>query len=149
MLGGDSAGTRILKAARLVQAGYAPYALVSGPETLLGHECDVTIEYAQRQGYPERLFRPLPHNLNSTRSEAALIGKYLRARGIHNIILVTSNFHTHRAAYLMRKENPGLLVDVVAAPDPAFTPASWWKSRDGQKTFALEWMKTLATWSGM
>jgi uncharacterized SAM-binding protein YcdF (DUF218 family) len=149
VLGGDDYGTRIIKAAELAQAGYAPYVLVSGPVKLLGHESDATIEYARRQGFPDSLFRPLPNNADSTRSEAQFIGSYLRAHGLNRILLVTSNFHTRRAAWLMRHENPGLQVDVVPAPDPRFTPNAWWKSRTGQKTFLIEWIKTVATWLGL
>jgi uncharacterized SAM-binding protein YcdF (DUF218 family) len=149
VLGGDDSGTRIIKAAELAQAGYAPYVLVSGPVSLLGHESDTTIEYARRKGFPDSLFRPLPNNTDSTRSEAKFIGVYLRAQGVHKILLVTSNFHTRRAARLMRHENPGLDVDVVPAPDPNFTPNGWWRTRGGEKIFLLEWMKTVATWVGM
>jgi uncharacterized SAM-binding protein YcdF (DUF218 family) len=149
VLGGDDWGTRIVKAAQLAQAGYAPIVLVSGPVSLLGHESDETIEYARRKGFTNSLFRALPNNTDSTRSEARFIGAYLRAQGIHKILLVTSNFHTHRAAWLMRHENPGLQVDVVPAPDPNFAPGDWWKSRGGKKTFLIEWIKTVATWVGL
>lgn len=149
VLGGDDHGTRIIKAAQLAQAGYAPYVLVSGPLSLLGHESDDTIEYARREGFPDSLFRPLPNDTDSTRSEAKFIGNYLRGHGIHKILLVTSSFHTRRAAHLMRHENPGLQVDVVPAPDPNFTPDGWWKSRSGEKIFLIEWIKTVATWLGM
>lgn len=149
VLGGDDWGTRIVKAGELAQTGYAPMVLVSGPLSLLGHESDETIEYAHRKGFPEALFRPLPNSTDSTRSEARFIGAYLRAHDIHKILLVTSNFHTHRAAWLMRHENPGLQVDVVPAPDPNFVPNAWWKSRNGQKTFLIEWIKTVATWVGL
>lgn len=145
VLGGDEFGNRIIKAAQLVKTGYAPYVLVSGPHSLLGHESDETIEYARRQGYPVSLFRPLPHELNSTRSEAEFIDRYLRTQGVKKILLVTSNFHTARAARLLRKYSPRLQVIAVAAPDPAFTPEGWWKTRDGQKTFLYEWLKTIAT----
>ena len=145
VLGGDSFGTRIIKAAQLATAGYAPYVLVSGPYSLLGHESDETIEYARRKGYPCSLFRPLTHELNSTRSEAALIDGYLRAHGANKILLVTSNYHTGRAARLLRKYSPRLWVIAVAAPDPSFTPDGWWKTRDGRKVFLLEWLKTVAT----
>lgn len=149
VLGGDDNGTRILKAAELAQAGYAPFVLVSGPVSLLGHESDTTIEYARRAGFPDSLFQPLPNSTDSTRSEAKFLGNYLRAHGIHKILLVTSNFHTRRAAHLMRHENPGLQVAVVPAPDPNFTSNGWWKSRNGKKIFLIEWIKTVATWVGM
>ena len=149
VLGGDDYGTRIVKAAQLAQAGYAPCVLVSGPRSLLGHESDDTIEYGRRRGFPDSLFRALPNETDSTRGEAAFIGRYLQANGIRKILLVTSNFHTRRAAWLMRHENPGLDVDAVPAPDPYFTSGTWWKSRNGQKTFLLEWMKTVATRMGL
>ena len=142
-MGGDNFGTRITKAAQLAEAGYAPFVLVSGPQSLLGHESDETIEFARREHFAGSLFRPLPHNLNSTRAEAAFIGQYLRAHNLKKIDLVTSNFHTRRAAMLMRNQNRDLRVVPVAAPDPAFTPSTWWNTRDGQKTFLLEWMKTI------
>jgi len=145
VLGGDQFGNRIIKAAELAKAGYAPYVLVSGPHSLLGHESDETIEFARRRGYSVSLFRPLPHELNSTRSEAEFIDKYLTTQGAKKILLVTSNYHTARAARLLRKYSPRLQVIAVAAPDPAFTPNSWWKTRDGQKTFLYEWLKTVAT----
>jgi uncharacterized SAM-binding protein YcdF (DUF218 family) len=149
VLGGDDFGTRIVKAAQLQQAGYAPSVLVSGPPHLLGPESDETIEYARRQGYSRSLFQPLPSKADSTRTETALIGQYLREHGVRKIILVTSNYHTRRAAKLMRKQNPGVWTVVVPAPDPSFTPSAWWKRRDGRKTFLFEWMKTVATVLGI
>lgn len=145
VLGGDAFGTRILKAAELAKSGYAPYVLVSGPHSLLGHESDTTIEYARRKGYPVSLFRPLPHELDSTRSEAELIDGYLRSQNARKILLVTSNYHTARAARLLRKYAPGIDVLAVPASDPAFTPDGWWKTREGQKMFFYESVKTIAT----
>lgn len=151
VLGGDEGGFRIMRAAQLAQAGYAPYVLVDGPKVLGGHESDVTIRYAEQNGYPNSLFHPLllPPGVNSTRAESQYVGLYFKQEKIRTVLLVTSNFHTHRAASLMRKTNPWLQVVVVAAPDPSFTPATWWKTRDGQKTFLLEWMKTVAAWLGL
>ncbi|MBV9404755.1 MAG: YdcF family protein, partial [Acidobacteriaceae bacterium] len=84
--------------------------------------------------------------VQSTWAEAGFVGTNLRERHLGKILLVTSNYHTHRAAHLFRERNPGLQVIAVPAPDPDFTPATWWKSREGQKTFLLEWMKTVASW---
>lgn len=147
-LGGDDFGMRVIKAAQLVQQGYAPYVLVSGPEILWGYECDLLIDYAVRRGYPKTIFRTFGHSADSTKSEAKLIAAEARKRGIHKMILVTSNFHTHRAGYLMRKLAPDLEIHVVAAPDKYFTPDGWWKTRGGKKEFFLEWAKTVSTWLG-
>ncbi len=118
---------------------------------LVGHESDATIQYAEQNGYPDSLFRPLllPTGVDSTRAESQYVGLYLQQEKIHKILLVTSNYHTRRAARLMRKANPWLRVIPVAALDQFFTPNSWWKSREGQKTFLLEWMKTVAAWLGL
>lgn len=148
VLGGDDYGCRIIKAAQLATEGYAPFVIVSGPRMLLGHESDMTIQYAEQKGHPASLFHPLPNDTHSTRSETLFIGKYLREHGIRKILLVTSNYHTRRAAHLMRSQNPGLQVAVIPAPDPYFTPDGWWKTREGQKTFLIEWLKTAATWLG-
>ena len=144
VLGGDNFGTRIIKAAQLVEEGYAPYVLVSGPPQLLGYEADMTIEFARQKGYQASLFKPLRLNVNSTRTETAAIGKYLREHGIHKIDLVTSNYHTRRAAKLMRKQNSDIQAIAVAAPDPFFTQDGWWKTRNGLKTFFDECLKTVA-----
>lgn len=150
VLGGDDLGTRIVKAAELAKQGYSPYVLVSGPPNLLGHDSDGTIEFAERKGYAASLFHPvwLPPGTDSTRSEATFLGNYLRAHQIKHILLVTSNYHTRRAARLWRKQASWIAVTVIAAPDPFFTPDGWWKSRTGQKTCFLEWTKTIAAWLG-
>ncbi|MGA8028568.1 MAG: YdcF family protein [Bryobacteraceae bacterium] len=148
VLGGDEYGTRVIEAAQLEEQGYAPYVLVSGIILPMEREPDVMIAYAGRQGYPGSIFRPLPNHADSTRSEVGFLGAYFKAHGIRKIILVTSNFHTARAARLMRTVNPWVQVYVVPAPDPFFTPESWWRTRNGQKTFLVEWEKTIATWLG-
>lgn len=150
VLGGDAYGTRILRAAELYKAGYAPRLLVSGPKNLLGDDSNATITYAARKGYPASMFEaiPLPGDADSTRSEAEYVGRMLRAQGVKSIDLVTSNYHTRRAAWLWRKVNPGLRVNVVPAPDPYFSPESWFHTRTGQKTFVLEWTKTVASHLG-
>jgi uncharacterized SAM-binding protein YcdF (DUF218 family) len=146
VLGGDAFGTRILRAAELRRAGYARRILVAGPVTLLGHESDETILFAGTKGYPASMFEsiPLPPEATSTRTEARYLGKQLQAQGMTSIDLVTSNYHTRRAGWLWRKENPWLHVNVVPAPDPNFTPETWFYNREGQKTFLLEWLKTIA-----
>jgi len=151
VLGGDGFGTRIVKAAELAQAGYAPVVIVDGPRALMGDESGTTIAYAESKGFPGSLFHGLrlPPNIDSTRDEGAFVGKYLKEHRVRKILLVTSNYHTHRAALLFRRENPGLWVVAIGAPDPNFTPNTWWQSREGQKTFFFEWMKTFAAWFGI
>lgn len=146
VFGGDEYGTRILKAGQLVRQGYAPYALVDGTPGLIGHESDTMIQYAEQQGYPRSFFRALflPEGVDSTSTEARYVGSQLKRDGIKSTLLVTSNYHTRRAARFMRAANPWLKVIVIGAPDPYFSPEGWWKTRNGKKTFLLEWTKTIS-----
>jgi uncharacterized SAM-binding protein YcdF (DUF218 family) len=154
VLAGDYTGGRIVKAAELVRAGYVPAVLVSGPEGFYGvHECDPAIAYAARRGYPAAWFIPLPNSALSTRDEAAVVLAEARRRSYRSILLVTSNYHTARAARVYRAaeraNGGGPAIRVVAAPDRYFSADSWWRSREGQKTAFFEWSKTLANKIGM
>ena len=150
VLAGDYYGNRIVRAAELVKQGYVPRALISGPQTVYGqYECDLAIPFAVRQGYPADWFLRSPNSALSTRAEAAAILADLRRRGVHRFLLVTSDYHTARAARIYRAAAPDLGFRVVAAPDRYFRPDTWWHNREGQKIFLIEWMKTVANALGM
>lgn len=150
VLAGDFSGNRILRAAELVRQGYVPKVLVSGPNTLYGHyECDVAIPFAVEHGYPAAWFVRAPHEALSTREEAPVILQDLRRLGVHRFLLVTSNFHTARATRIFRAAGPDFDIRTVAAPDKYFSPESWWRNREGQKLFFIEWTKTFASLAGM
>jgi uncharacterized SAM-binding protein YcdF (DUF218 family) len=146
VMAGDEYGTRVLAGAKLVTEGYAPYALVSS--TYQFCPCESSTAYAKSKGYPASLFREFAHRANSTREEVQLLDDYFHAHAIHTVLLVTSNYHTRRAARLMRQQDPALKLWVVPASDPYFSPSTWWRTREGQKTFAKEWAKTVASWLG-
>ena len=154
VLGGDYYGRRILKGAELVRQGYAPAALVSGPAGFYGaYECDLAIPFAVRHGYPPEYFIPFPNQALSTREEASLALPELRRRKVRSFLLVTSDYHTARAARLfraaLRAAGGGPAMRVVAAPDEFFRPDSWWRSRQAQKTVFTEWCKTIASAFGI
>jgi len=150
VLAGDYSGNRILRAAELVKQGYAPSVLVSGPNMLYGlHECDLEIPFAVKRGYPASWFIPEPNEARSTREEAGTILADLRRRGVHRFLLVTSDYHTARAARVYRSVARDFDVRVVAAPDLYFSANGWWRNREGRKIFLVEWMKTVANALGM
>jgi uncharacterized SAM-binding protein YcdF (DUF218 family) len=150
VLAGDFSGNRILTAADLVKRGFAHQALVSGPSGAYGmYESDLAIPFAVHHGFPEAYFIPLPNDDRSTKDEANDVLAELRRRRAQRVDIVTSNYHTRRAGNIYRAKASGLEIYMVAAPDPDFTPDTWWKNREGRKTFVLEWMKTVATWLGM
>jgi len=150
VLAGDFTGSRIFTAGGLVRQGFAPKALISGPAGVYGlYESDLAIAMAVHNGYPAAYFVGFPNDSKSTASETAALVPELRRLHVHKIDLVTSNFHTRRAAKIFRSQAPDIEVHVVAAPDRYFTPNGWWKEREGRKTFLIEWMKTMASWFDM
>ena len=149
VLAGDHWGNRILTAANLVRSDYVPRVLVSGPPGFYGaNECYPAIAYAVRQGYPAEWFIPAAHDELNTRDEVRVLLEVLRRRNVHNFLLVTSNFHTARSRRLFllaeRAMGGGPEMRVVAAPDRFFKADSWWRTRESQKTFLMEWLKTIA-----
>jgi uncharacterized SAM-binding protein YcdF (DUF218 family) len=104
---------------------------------------------AVRNGYPASYFVAFPNDSKSTASESAAIISELRKLRVHKIDLVTSNFHTRRAARIFRSQAPDIELHTVAAPDRYFTPNGWWKEREGRKTFLMEWAKTVGAWFDM
>jgi uncharacterized SAM-binding protein YcdF (DUF218 family) len=150
VLAGDFSGNRILRAAELVKQGYVPAVLVSGPHMLYDfYECDLEIPFAVKHGYPESWFIRSPNESRSTREEAADILPDLRRRGVHRFLLVTSDYHSARAARIYRAAARDLEFRVVTAADDYFRPDGWWRNREGQKVFFFEWCKTAANLIGL
>ena len=151
VLAGDYYGSRVVRAGELVKQGYVPKVLVSGPHMLYGfYECDLAIPFAVKRGYPESWFIRAPSEALSTREEAAAILPDLRRRGVHRFLLVTSDYHSARAARVFaRAAAPDLDMRVVAAPDRYFRADAWWRNREGRKIFVVEWLKTVADAFGM
>jgi uncharacterized SAM-binding protein YcdF (DUF218 family) len=151
VLAGDWTGDRILKAAELAKQGYAPVVFVSGPMSLYGiNEANLAIDYAVSRGYPRSIFQPMINGAFSTRDEAGFFVPELRRRGIHRLLIVSSDFHTRRAGTLFKKGmGPDIEVHMISAPDRHFTPDGWWKDREGQKVLFYEWTKTIATYIGL
>jgi uncharacterized SAM-binding protein YcdF (DUF218 family) len=151
VLAGDSRGRRILRAGELVRQGMAPVALISGPMEVYGvNEATLAIQFAQSRGFPPGYFHALPIRALSTLDEARAIGPELRRRSVRSVLLVTSNFHTRRAAEIFRRVvGNDIRFITIAAGDEYFGPDSWWHNREGQKTVFYELSKTLAGWVGL
>jgi uncharacterized SAM-binding protein YcdF (DUF218 family) len=145
VLGGDWKGTRILKAAELVREGYAQTALVSGSAHVYGRfESDLAIDFAVAKGFPREGFIPAYQANLNTVQEARNDLRVARARGVHRILLVTSEFHTGRAGRIFRREGRDMEIAVVAADTPEWHHGRWWTDREGQKIWLSEFAKTIA-----
>jgi len=150
VLAGDSYGHRILKGGELVKDGFAPKVLVSGAPGFYDlHESDLAIPFAVKRGYPADWFIPWTHEGLSTDEEAQSIVPELRRRHVHRLILVTSDYHSRRALRTFHGRAPDIEMRMVAVPSEHFTPQGWWHTREGRKTFFLEWSKTFASLAGL
>lgn len=151
VIAGDWSGQRILTGAELARQGYAPKVWVSGPMELYGvNEAALAINYAVEHGYPKELFEPKLLRASSTRSEAKEFKREFDAEKVRRVILVTSNYHTRRAASVFRSVlGPEYQLSVVSAPCNVFHPDDWWKHREDRKTFYFEWSKTLGEELGL
>jgi uncharacterized SAM-binding protein YcdF (DUF218 family) len=152
-LAGDLRGQRLAAAAKLVETGYVPRVIVSGPAMFGAHESEFAIEQVVREGYARAWFVGVPHESNSTWEEAHVLLEDLKHRNIRRFLLVTSNYHTARARRLFlraeREMGGGPEMLVIAAPCDVFDRDSWWRHREGRKIFLDEWLKTIAAFLRM
>jgi uncharacterized SAM-binding protein YcdF (DUF218 family) len=79
----------------------------------------------------------------STRDEAHEAANCLQHFHAHNVLLVTSDFHTRRAFSIFQHELPGLHFSVAAAYNPVTFGTAWWKHREWAKTTLYEWVRLL------
>ena len=154
VLGGDQWGNRMVKGAELARQGYVPVVLVSGPPGMYDiNEADAAIQFAIRKGYPAECFIPLYHTGLSTRDEAVAVLDALKQRKVHSVLLVTSDYHTARARRIFlaaeRQRGGGPDLRMVASRDRFFSPAGWWRNREGRKVEFTEWTKTFASVFGI
>ena len=71
-----------------------------------------------------------------TISEAKGVGEVVISRGIGQIILTTSKYHTRRALYIWKKLYKNKLkISMVAANKDPYDPDNWWK--DGRQ---IRWL---------
>jgi uncharacterized SAM-binding protein YcdF (DUF218 family) len=145
VLAGDGKGNRILKGAELGKEGYAPVVIASnGGEDYDRTESSLAIQFAVRKGYPAELFLETNWDVHSTAEEAEHAVPFLRARGAHKVLVVTSVWHTARSGRIFRRLAPDIEFHLVGAADPDWDHGDWWRSREGKKEFLLESTKTLA-----
>ena len=151
VLAGDFSGNRILTAAR---SGSSRICSPSAGQRSIGRVWIARKRSGDSVRRSARLSRVLFVRLTQRRPVHArrkppTCSRALSKRHARRIDIVTSDYHTRRAGNIYRAQAPGLEIHMVAAPDVYFTPDGWWKSREGRKTFLLEWMKTVANWFGM
>jgi uncharacterized SAM-binding protein YcdF (DUF218 family) len=145
ILGGDFWGPRALKGAELGARGYAPHVLISGPPYVNRPESELSIRFLVEKGYRQDLFLSFPNNTHATVEEAISVCQELHRLGARKVLIVTSAYHSRRANLVFRLFCPGVHFRSVAAPDPVFETANWWKTPAFRTIFFSEWKKIAGT----
>ena len=102
------------------------------------HESEFSEEFLASRGFPKDRIFQLPHEEKSTLTEAALILQQVRLLGVDTLLVITSNYHSARAARIFKKLSAGHpQVRMYAVDDPVFDPKAWWSSHEGRDIAVL------------
>jgi uncharacterized SAM-binding protein YcdF (DUF218 family) len=145
VLGGNFWGQRVVTGADLGKQGYAPLVLISGVPYQGRPEGEAAIDFLVAQGYPKRLFQSFGHHAPSTIGEAIALRPELIRRGVKRVLLVTSSYHSRRAAIVFWLFCPGIQFITISAPDFIYRPDGWWEDASSRKLFYSEWSKIFGT----
>lgn len=147
---------RILEAVALFREGWAPHIILcrelenAGFRKLreLGVKVprlyDLNRSVAEQLGVPPAAITVLDRPAGSTYSEAEVVLAEVLRRGDHSILLVTSKYHSARAARIYRHLAAGR-VTIIARParDDDFQPEGWWHDRTSTRRVVIEYQKLL------
>lgn len=147
---------RIIEAATLYREGWAPrIILCREPENAgfrklqsLGVQVPRLFELnrsvAEQLGVPADAITVLERPAGSTYSEAEVVLADVIARGYRSIVLVTSKYHSARAARIYRHLADGRVAIIVrGARDDDFRPDGWWRDRPSTRRVVIEFQKLL------
>ncbi|MDE3108366.1 MAG: YdcF family protein [Acidobacteriota bacterium] len=133
-------GDRATLAAELLKAGWAPRIIASG-RYLRPYASIAQLEQLDLidRAVPANDIVLLTHRAENTHEEAEAIAQFVSAHGWKRILVVTSNYHTRRARYILARVLPaGTEVRLIPARDSEYDPNNWWRTRAGTKIFFRE-----------
>ncbi len=145
VLGGDFWGPRALTGAELARQRYAPVALFSGPPYRDRPEGELAVDSLVSKGYPRELFRVFAHHASSTIAEANALRGELARRHVRRVLLVTSSYHSRRAAIVFTLFCPGVRFISIPATDSHYHAGEWWNDESSRQLFFSEWAKILGS----
>lgn len=147
---------RILEAVALYKDGFAPkLVLCREPDNPaldrlrelgvhLSRGAELNREVAERLGVPSSAIEVVDRSAKSTFGEARQVLRHAYDHGYHSILLVTSAYHTRRAAWIYRYV-AGDSIRIIARParEDSFRPNGWWDDRASTRRVLVEYEKLL------
>jgi len=131
---------RVTRAAELYRQNLAPVVVASGVRLrpyagiseLMSHDL-------LERGVPRDHILAFPQDADNTREEALALKTLVAQKNWKSVIIVTSNYHTRRARYILGTVFPSeVRVEMASARDADFDPANWYEHRRAIKRFAHE-----------
>jgi len=143
VLAGDHTGGRVDRAVALFREGFVPEGpfVISGGELYPGTTwAELMRDRAVAAGVPSE--RCVLQGRSRTTVEDAAFSKDLLPAGTRTVLLVTSDFHTARAASEFRALL-GPEVEVIPVASPSSWPDPWWRDPVAARAIATECLKRL------
>jgi uncharacterized SAM-binding protein YcdF (DUF218 family) len=144
-------GSRPAAAAALHRQGLAPAIVIvraedraPGLEGLYPNVTDVSVALLRRAGVAESAIVVLDGGrpATSTAEEAAAFAAYVREQRARRLLVVTSDYHTRRTRWLLRRAMRGQAVELrMHAAAERFSPADWWRTEEGLLAYTEEALK--------
>ncbi len=131
---------RATRAAELFRQGLAPAVVASGIRLrpYAGISELMTHDLVER-GVPKENVLPFPQDADNTKEEAQALKNLVQNKAWKTVIIVTSNYHTRRARYIVSKTfGEGIQVRMASARDGDYDPATWYEHRKAVKRFFHE-----------
>lgn len=148
VLAGDAKGERLLAAVALWKKGYGKKIVFwGGPVYWKVTYAEMYLRLLKEYGIPESAAKYSEEDLKevSTRGEAEIIMELLKKAGAGSFLLVTSDYHSARAAYvyspLVRAHGMEMVVHPVKESNIHLD--HWWKERASAKMVYLELEKSV------
>lgn len=148
VLSGDSKGERMASGIELYKQGWGKQIIFWGGKIYWEIKLiDLMREQFKEGGVPEGALVWSDEELEevSTYGEARLLLRLMKENNVRSIILVTSPFHTSRAASvydpILEKEN--IKMYVYPSMDTQVKLQDWWHERDKARAIFVEFSKTV------
>jgi uncharacterized SAM-binding protein YcdF (DUF218 family) len=149
--------TRPFAAAALVKTGLSGQVLV--PRTRSSPDVDEGIrrpaheiirEVLLHEGVAPTDIELIGQDSASTYTDALALAEFLRTRNHTSVTVVTNQYHTRRASWVLRQVLGDRAADIqmVAVPVDGFDEDTWWQTREGTLTYAAEFTKLAAYTAG-
>jgi len=141
---------RLCHGIELYKRGLAPAIYYTGDKPIETRsdfmDSEQALNFALRYGMPKEKIKFLPST--STFEDGKSIATLVKIQKIRSVILVTSWYHTRRAANVLRHCLAGAdcVVYITSSGGLSFSPENWWKDEEGLVAVQNEIIKTALYW---